>query len=97
MDDDAVFYHGISQRMRFQGFVQSFKGPTSFTTAECVAVMFAAQGLDGIIITVRNSLSTQCFDCRALSDFGAESETLFLGGSRVQSSDPMIPQSNPIQ
>ena len=76
------FYHGISCKMLFQGFFQKFRGPTSFTLLESVAVMFASQGEgDGIVIKVRNNgTATTYFDCRALSDFGNEAEMLFVGG-----------------
>jgi len=62
------------------GFSQRFYGPTSFTLAEAVAVMFASQSDDGIVVEIKNDGLAVCLDCRALSDFGAESEMLFLGG-----------------
>eukprot|EP01084_Bolivina_argentea_P119995 212733_1 len=82
---DPVFYHGVSTKAIFNGFVGYFCAPTSTTTVPEVAIQFA--DAKGIVIQIENNNSDTFtyFDCRGWSDYSSESEMLFLGGiSNVQ-------------
>eukprot|EP01083_Nonionella_stella_P093785 262956_1 len=79
----TLFYHGISCKMLFTKLCIGLRGPFSTTLQYETAVVFASKGAgDGIIITVEPLAKTLItfFDCRCWSDFGYESEMLFLGG-----------------
>eukprot|EP01084_Bolivina_argentea_P287756 493771_1 len=76
------FYHGISRKMLFPGgFDGTFCCPTSTTLNYSTAVMFASQGDNGIVITIKNNDAIlSFFNCISWSDYPGESEMLFIGG-----------------
>ena len=77
------FYHGLSTKMLFSGFAQSFRGPTSTSLQFEVAVTFANQGANqnGIVIALKNNHCANIFfNCIRWSRFSAESEMLFVQG-----------------
>ena len=78
-DKKKMFFHGISTKMLFDGFYQSFYGPTSTTTKYDVAVNFATN--NGIVLKIKNNgFATTFFECISWSRFPWEYEMLFIGG-----------------
>ena len=85
LDESTIkqFYHGIAGEMLFQGFKTHFCAPTSTTLQYDTATTFATQNgsKNGIIITIKNDHSTNFFfNCISFSDYGYESEMLFISG-----------------
>eukprot|EP01083_Nonionella_stella_P161833 530520_1 len=78
-----TFYHGISKKMIFDGFSQFFCCPTSTTLKYYTAVVFAEETeheQHGIVISIKNNGTVASFfDCIRWSDYGWETEMLFLG------------------
>eukprot|EP01084_Bolivina_argentea_P165820 288000_1 len=79
--DSSIFYHGISQQMLFNSMECKMFQPFSTTTSWEVAVAFATT--DGMVLGINCEPLERYFDCRWISDFSNEKESLFISSHAV--------------
>ena len=81
---NIVFYHGISDEMMFLETTMYFHAPLSTTTSIEVAIAYSNHNNNDYLLELADDDTVlgmaRYFDCSWLSDFGNESEKLFIGG-----------------
>eukprot|EP01083_Nonionella_stella_P080449 221110_1 len=74
---DFKIYHGVSEKLTFNGTVCYMHQPLSTTSSWTVAVNFSDDN-QGLIVELSCQPRQRYFDCRWVSDYPSENELLFM-------------------